>query len=63
MADSIQKRGVAQESIRESLKGETKELKARQAFLRMAQRMRSKNVKATSTFPATEDLQRQDRNR
>lgn len=40
-----------------------KELKARQAFLRMAQRMRSKNVKATSTVPATEDLQRQDRNR
>ena len=40
-----------------------KELKERQAFLRMARRMNAKKMKMTGSVAPTEDLQRQDRNR
>lgn len=39
------------------------ERKARQQFLRQAQRLRSRRPRSASTFPATEEMQREDRER
>jgi plasmid stability protein len=39
------------------------ERKARQQFLRQAQRLRSQRPRSASTFPASEELQREDRGR
>lgn len=40
-----------------------KELKARQGFLRKLGRMRSRKSQSAGPFPATEEMQRQDRAR
>jgi plasmid stability protein len=37
------------------------ERKARQQFLRQAQRLRSRRPRTTAAFPASEELQREDR--
>jgi len=39
------------------------ERKARQQFLRQAQRLRSQRPRSTAAFPASEELQREDRGR
>lgn len=39
------------------------ERKARQQFLRQAQRLRSRQPRSSAPFPASEELQRQDRAR
>jgi plasmid stability protein len=39
------------------------ERKARQRFLRQAQRLRSQRPGSTAAFPPSEDMQREDRNR
>jgi plasmid stability protein len=39
------------------------ERKARQQFLKQAQRLRSQRPRSTAVFPASEELQREDRGR
>jgi len=39
------------------------ELKARQQFLRQAQRLRSQRTRSAAGFPASEEMQREDRGR
>jgi plasmid stability protein len=40
-----------------------RELKARQAFFRQAHRLRSRGPRSAPPFPASEELQREDRSR